>query len=129
MFFVGCVGMMLWLNWRLFLVGIVLVPASLLSFLHYLRKLTALTKQLRERSADLGSLFVDTILGMRVVVSLQAGEHEANRFRKRNDAFVSTMLRVGVASFMTGALPGTILTTRRHRPSFSTAAGSSFGNR
>ena len=74
---------MLWLNWRLFLVSIVLVPACLLTFLHYQRKLTALTKQLRERSADLGSLFVDTILGMRVVVSLQAGEHEANRFRER----------------------------------------------
>ena len=109
-FFVGCVGMMVWLNWRLFLVSIVLVPACLLTFLHYQRKLTALTKQLRERSADLGSLFVDTILGMRVVVSLQAGEHEANRFRERNDAFVRTMLRVQITSFMTGALPGTILT-------------------
>ena len=109
-FFVGCVGMMVWLNWRLFLVSIVLVPACLLTFLHYQRKLTALTKQLRERSADLGSLFVDTILGMRVVVSLQAGEHEAKRFRERNDAFVRTMLRVQITSFMTGALPGTILT-------------------
>ncbi len=109
-FFVGCVGMMLWLNWRLFLVSVVLVPACLLGFIHYQRKLTALTKQLRERSADLGSLFVDTILGMRVVVSLRAGEHEANRFRDRNDAYVRTMLRVQIASFMTGALPGTILT-------------------
>jgi ATP-binding cassette subfamily B protein len=89
---------------------VVLVPACLLTFLHYQRKLTALTKQLRERSADLGSLFVDSILGMRVVVSLGAGEHEARRFRDRNDAFVTAMLKVQVASFMTGALPGTILT-------------------
>ena len=64
------------------------VPACLLTFLHFQRKLTALTKILRERSADLGSLFVDTILGMRVVISLRAGEHEARRFRERNDAFV-----------------------------------------
>ncbi len=110
LFFIGCVSMMLWLNWRLFLVGVVLVPACLLVFRHYQRKLTALTRQLRERSADLGSLFVDTILGMRVVVSLGAGEHEAGRFRERNDAFVRTMLRVQIASFMTTALPGTILT-------------------
>ena len=109
-FFVGCVAMMLWLNWRLFLVSVVLVPACLFAFRHYQKKLTALTKQLRERSADLGSLFVDTILGMRVVVSLSAGEHEAGRFRQRNDAFVRTMLRVQIASFMTGALPGAILT-------------------
>jgi ATP-binding cassette subfamily B protein len=69
-----------------------------------------LTASLRERSADLGSLFVETILGMRVVISLSAGKHEANRFRDRNDAFVRTMLDVQIASFMTGALPGTILT-------------------
>ncbi len=110
MFFAGCVGMMLWLNWRLFLVSVILVPFCVLAFRHYQRRLTALTKQLRERSADLGSLFVDTILGMRTVISLNAGEHEAGRFRERNDAYVRTMLRVQVASFMTGAAPGTILT-------------------
>ena len=110
MFFAGCVAMMVWLNWRLFFVSVILVPACVLTFRHYQRRLTALTKQLRERSADLGSLFVDTILGMRTVVALSAGEHEAGRFRARNDAFVRTMLRVQIASFMTGALPGTILT-------------------
>ena len=109
-FFIGSVGAMLVLNWKLFLVSVVLVPACLLTFAHYQRKLTALTKQLRERSADLGSWFVDTILGMRVVVSLRASEHEVGRFRKRNDAFVETMLGVQVASFFTGALPGAILT-------------------
>jgi ATP-binding cassette subfamily B protein len=109
-FLVGSIGMMLWLNSRLFAVSVILVPACLWTFLHYQRKLTALTKTLRERSADLGSLFVDTILGMRVVVSLGASRHEAQRFRQKNDAFVSTMLDVQVASFLTGALPGTILT-------------------
>ena len=109
-FFIGSVVLMLVLNWRLFLVSVVLVPACLWTFAHYQRRLTALTKQLRERSADLGSWFVDTILGMRVVVSLRASEHEVGRFRLRNDAFVETMLSVQMASFFTGALPGTILT-------------------
>ena len=108
-FLVGAVAMMLWMNWRLFLVGVVLVPACVYSFLRYQRLLTALTKRLRERSADLGSFFVESILGMRVVVSLNAGEHETKRFRAQNDAFVETMLEVQIASFMAGALPGTIL--------------------
>lgn len=108
-FLVGAIVLMLWLNWRLFIVGVVLVPACIVSFLRYQRRLTFLTKRLRERSADLGSFFVESILGMRVVVSLNASEHEAERFRKRNDAFVETMLEVQIASFMTGALPGTIL--------------------
>ena len=109
-FLVGAVGMMLWLNWRLFLVGVALIPACIWSFVRYQRILIALTKRLRERSADLGSFFVDSIMGMRVVVSLNARDHEARRFKERNDAFVDTMLEVQVASFMTGALPGTILT-------------------
>jgi ATP-binding cassette subfamily B protein len=108
-FLIGSIAMMLWLSWKLFLAGVVLIPFCVVAFLRYQRKLTALTKILRERSADLGSFFVDSILGMRVVVSLHAGEHEAARFRERNDAFVETMLGVQMASFMAGAGPGTIL--------------------
>jgi len=114
--------MMLWLNWRLFLLSAVFVPACLLTFLRYQRRLTVLTKTLRERSADLGSLFVDTILGMRVIVSLRASEYEAARFKARNDAFVGTMLEVQVASFMTGALPGRF-SRPRPLPCFSMAGG------
>jgi ATP-binding cassette subfamily B protein len=109
-FFVGSVVLMLVLSWKLFIVSVLLVPACLLTFTYYQRKLTALTGEMRERSADLGSLFVDTILGMRVVTSLQAGEHETARFKTGNDAFVSAMLRMQITSFMAGALPGTILT-------------------
>ena len=110
LFFVGCVAMMLWLDWRLFLVSVVLVPASLATFRHYQRRLTALTRDMRERGADLGSLLVDTVMGMRVIASLRAGEYEVERFRQKNDAFVASMLKMQVASFMTGALPGTLMT-------------------
>jgi len=107
---VGSVAMMMMLNWRLFLVGVVLIPACVFTFLHYQRKLTALTRDMRERGADLGSLLVDTVMGMRVVASLNAGEHELDRFRLRNTAFIRAMLRMQLASFMAGALPGTLLT-------------------
>ena len=110
LFFVGCVAMMLWLDWRLFLVSVVLVPASLATFAYYQRRLTALTRDMREKGADLGSLLVDTVMGMRVVASLRAGEHEVGRFQRKNDAFVGAMLRMQVASYMTGALPGTLMT-------------------
>lgn len=110
LFFVGCVAMMLWLDWRLFLVSVILVPASLVTFSYYQRRLTALTRDMRERGADLGSLLVDTVMGMRVIASLRAGEHEVARFKAKNDAFIGAMLKMQVASFMTGALPGTLMT-------------------
>jgi len=109
-FFAGSVAMMLWLNWRLFCVSTVLVPLCLYTFSRYQRKLTVFTRLLRERAADVGSLFVDTLIGMRTVVASNAGKYEEGRFRQRNSAFVDTLLRLQMTSFLTGALPGTILT-------------------
>ncbi len=110
LFFAGSVGMMLWLDWKLFLVGTVLVPFAVMSFLHFQRRMTDLTQQMRERGADIGSLLADTILGMRTVNALGAEDHEANRFARANSGFVGTMLRMQTTSFLTGALPGTIVT-------------------
>ena len=47
---------------------------------------------------------------MRTVVTSNAGEREAEKFRERNNAFVETLLRLQMTSFLSGALPGTILT-------------------
>lgn len=110
LFFAGSVAMMLWLDWKLFLVGTVLVPFAVLSFLHFQRRMTDLTRQMRERGADIGSLLADTILGMRTVNALGAEAHEADRFARANSGFVATMLRMQTTSFLTGALPGTIVT-------------------
>ncbi|MBB4611908.1 ABC transporter ATP-binding protein [Novosphingobium taihuense] len=110
LFFTGSVGMMLWLDWKLFLVGTVLVPFAVMSFLHFQRRMTDLTRQMRERGADIGSLLADTILGMRTVNALGAEEHEAQRFARANGGFVAMMLRMQTTSFLTGALPGTIVT-------------------
>ncbi|MBT0667460.1 ABC transporter ATP-binding protein [Novosphingobium profundi] len=105
----GGVAIMLWLDWKLFLLAIVLLPACVALFVRFQKRLDTLTRTMRERGADLGSLLVDTIMGMRVVSSLNAASHETQRFRTRNSAFVEAMLRMQVASFMAGAVPGTLL--------------------
>jgi ATP-binding cassette subfamily B protein len=109
-FLIGSVSMMLWLNWKLFLVSVALLPLCLYTFTHYQRKITAFTQVLRERAADVGSLFVDTLIGMRSVIAANAGDYESRRFGKRNAAFVDTLLRLQMVSFLSGGLPGTILT-------------------
>ncbi|MEO0031080.1 MAG: hypothetical protein RIS94_838 [Pseudomonadota bacterium] len=106
---VGCAGAMVWLDWRLFLVGSLLVPAAVWVFVVLQQRLVAITRTMRERGADLGSLLVDTVMGMRTIVALAAESHEIRRFSARNGAFVEAMLRMQVASFLTGALPGTLL--------------------
>jgi ATP-binding cassette subfamily B protein len=109
-FLAGSIVMMLWLNWKLFLASTVLVPLCLYTFIHYQHRLTVLTKELRERGADVGSLFVETLIGIRSVVAANAGEYEAQRFGTQNGRFVAALLRLQMASFLSGGLPGTILT-------------------
>jgi ATP-binding cassette subfamily B protein len=64
---------------------------------------------MREAGADIGSLLVDTIMGMRTVVALGAEQRERQRFATANGGFVRAMLRMQVTSFLSGAVPGTLL--------------------
>jgi len=109
LFLGGSVGLMLWMDWRLFVVGIVLVPFAVATFLRAQKRLTDLTRQMREVGADIGSLLVDTIMGMRTVVALGAEAHERERFGTTNARFVAAMLRMQITSFLSGAVPGTLL--------------------
>jgi ATP-binding cassette subfamily B protein len=109
LFLIGSLAMMAWLDWRLFLVGTVLVPVATGLFVFLQRRLVAITRAMRERGADLGSYLVDTVMGMRVVTALGGEAHEAARFAARNRAFVAAMLQMQMASFLAGALPGTVL--------------------
>jgi ATP-binding cassette subfamily B protein len=109
-FLVGSVVIMLWLNWQLFLLSVALVPLSVVALRHYQRRLTAQVKQVRERSADIGSFLIETLMGMRLVVTSTAEFHEVKRFRQRNRSFIESLLAMQLTSNLAGAMPGTILT-------------------
>src|SRR5207245_1913244 len=106
---VGSVAIMIWLNWRLFLVSVILLPASVLSLRHYQRKLAGQVRTMRERGADIGSFLIETLQGMRLVVTSGAEAHEVDRFRQRNRSFVKALLDMQLTSYFAGAMPGTIL--------------------
>jgi ATP-binding cassette subfamily B protein len=109
-FLLGSIGMMLYINWRLFIVSVTLLPVCLYIFYRYQLKLTSFTRQLRERAADVGSVFVETLIGIRTVITSNAGDYETERFRLRNSAFVQTLLKLQMTSFLMAGLPGTIIT-------------------
>jgi ATP-binding cassette subfamily B protein len=64
----------------------------------------------RESSAEIGSFLLETLLGARVVAASGAQDRESARFRARNNKFVDALLRMQVASFLAGAVPGVLLT-------------------
>src|SRR5206468_4047750 len=104
-FLVGSVATMFWLDTRLALIGLALVPASTWLLALTRRRLAARVKRVRETSADVGSFLVETLQAMRLVVSANAQQREAERFRDRNRAFVSALMRMQWWSYLTGGLP------------------------
>ena len=109
-FLIGSAAIMLWMEWRLFLLSVAVLPVSALALRHYQQRLTGRVRTLRERSADIGSFLIESLQGMRLVVTSAAEDHEVARFRERNRGFVDALLQMQLTSYLAGGAPGAILT-------------------
>jgi ATP-binding cassette, subfamily B, bacterial len=109
-FLIGSAAIMISLSPRLFLVSVAAVPASIWALQHYQHRLASRVRAVRERSSDIGSFLLETLLGIRLVVSARAESREVERFRVRNQNFLDALMRMQLTSFLSGAVPGTILT-------------------
>jgi ATP-binding cassette subfamily B protein len=109
-FLAGSAAIMWSLSPRLFLVSLAAVPVSVWALRHFQQTLATRVRAVRERSADIGSFLIETLLGMRLVVSSHAEAREVERFRTRNQSFVDALLRMQLTGFLAGAVPGSVLT-------------------
>ncbi|MGP0071652.1 MAG: ABC transporter ATP-binding protein [Bryobacteraceae bacterium] len=109
-FLIGSAAIMIALSPRLFLVSVAAVPAGVWALQHYQHRLATRVRAVRERSSDIGSFLLETLLGIRLVVSARAESREVERFRTRNQSFLDALMRMQLVSFLSGAVPGTILT-------------------
>jgi ATP-binding cassette subfamily B protein len=110
LFLVGSIAIMSWLNWRLMLASIALLPVGIFALRHYQGRLTVQTADLRQRSSDLGSFLIETLMGMRLIVASATEKLEAERFREYNSSFIRSLLSMQVLSFLASAMPSTVLT-------------------
>jgi len=109
LFLAGTVVMLAWLDVRLFLVAIVSVPFGLWALVRYRERLEREVAVLRQRSADIGSFLIETLQAARLVATARAEEREVARFRDRNDAFVRALMSMQLLTYLSGGLPGLIL--------------------
>jgi ATP-binding cassette subfamily B protein len=109
LFLIGTIGMLAYLDFRLFLLGIALLPVSLWALVHYRRRLEGRVAVLRERSADIGSFLIETLQAIKLVVTANAQEREVGRFRRRNDRFIEALMAMQRTTYLSGGLPGVIL--------------------
>ncbi len=108
-YLLGTVGILLWLDARLFLVSLAILPPCLWALVRYRRRLESITAELRERSAGIGSFLIETILGLKLTVASNAQRREQRRFRRKNDAFIRTLMSMRLLTYLAGGLPGLIL--------------------
>ena len=109
LFLTGSVAVLLWLDWRLFLVGMATLPLSAWALVIYRRRLEARSAELRQRSADIGSFLIETLQGMRTVVTSNAERREVGRFTRLNDAFIATLMGLQRVHYLVGSVPSALL--------------------
>lgn len=110
LFLAGSTALMLYLNPRLFLVSIALLPISIWAVRRYQNRLAKHVETLRQRSADIGSFLIESLLGIRLIVTHVREEAQSDLFQQRNANFVDALLKMQITSYFAGAIPGTVLT-------------------
>jgi ATP-binding cassette subfamily B protein len=109
LFLAGSVAALVWLDWRLFLLSVALAPASVWALTHYRKRLEGKVATLRQASADIGSFLIETLQGMKLVVTSNAQAREVARFRGKNQSFIDALMSMQKLSYLSGGLPGLIL--------------------
>jgi ATP-binding cassette, subfamily B, bacterial len=106
----GSLVIMVWLSWKLFVVGVVALPLTIALFRFFQVRMNDLARELRERSANIGTLFVETLLGARLVACFNSSAYELERFRQRNNSFVSTLMRFQSTAMLGRTVPAALIT-------------------
>jgi len=109
LFLIGTVVMLIWLDARLFLLSLAVLPPALWALVRYRSRLEGAVTGMRQRSADIGTFLIDTLQGMRMVVGSNAQDREVARFRQKNDAFIDALMRMTRINYLSGGLPGLFL--------------------
>ena len=105
----GTIVILLHLEPRLFLVSIALVVPAVWISHRFRQRVTDKNRDVRERSADIGSFLVEAFLGMRQTVASRQEEREASRFREKNDRFVRALLDRQRTNYLASGIPGVLL--------------------
>jgi ATP-binding cassette subfamily B protein len=105
----GTVVILLHLEPRLFLVSVALVVPAVWISHHFRERVTDKNRDVRERSADIGSFLVEAFLGMRQMVASRQEAREASRFREKNDRFVRALLDRQITNYLASGIPGVLL--------------------
>jgi len=91
--FIGGIAFLLYMNWKLCLLILLLLPALVLVARLFGKRLKALSTNIQDQTASLTTLIEEVISGIRVVKSFVQSSREQNRFSRTLRALVGMTLR------------------------------------
>ena len=109
LFLAGSIVAMLWLDVRLALAAFAMIPVSVWALSRVRATLGDRVRRVREAGAAIGSFLIETLQGLRLVVTSNAQTREADAFRRRNTAFVDALMSMQLWSYLSGSVPGVLL--------------------
>jgi len=109
-FLAGSVALMLSLNPKLFVAGVSVVPIAVWFARQMQTRLGDQSRELRERSASVGSFLIESLQALRLVVAVARERHESGRFAGENARYVESLMQLQRTSMWLGAVPGTLMT-------------------
>src|SRR5439155_156112 len=109
LFLAGSVVAMIWLDATLALVAFAMVPVSVWALSRVRTTLAGRVKTVREASAAIGSFLIETLQGVRLVVTSNAQPREVEAFGRRNESFVRALMSMQLWSYLSGSVPGLLL--------------------
>lgn len=91
--FLAMVGVILYQNWKLAGLSLIVIPLSTLTMVRVGRRLKRLATSGQEQLGDMSSTLQETFSGIRMVKAFGREEAEAERFGERNRKVLSTTLK------------------------------------
>ncbi len=105
----GTIGVLLYLNWRLFLLCTFFLPLSTHLLVRYRQRIASQARRVREDNAALSSTLLESLQGMKWIKTVGAEEAEAGKLLRKNEAYIRSVLRYQVISAYANALPSSFL--------------------
>src|SRR6056297_61359 len=103
--FLGMLGFMIYLNWKLTLITFTILPLVALLLGRASKKLRTVGHDIQEQLARLSAIAQEALSAIRIVLSFATEQQETQRFRQQNQAnFKALMRRTQVQAALSGTI-------------------------
>ncbi|HTR42347.1 MAG TPA: ABC transporter ATP-binding protein [Pseudomonadales bacterium] len=99
---ISTIGYLLWIQPKLTLITVVLLPACLIPIIIFNKKIRRSSKEMQARSADLTQIMTEAFTGYRIVKAYNLEDIVTNDFRNTTRGTVGHYMRIVRASNITG---------------------------